>query len=111
MSTASSHVLAAVFETVLERQRTMPEKSYVAKLLRGGADAIGCKLAEETGEVIKAAREEGKQKLVRELADLYFHSLVLLAQQGATLQDVEAELAQRHGIGGLDEKAARKPKK
>ncbi|MCZ7648280.1 MAG: phosphoribosyl-ATP diphosphatase [Planctomycetota bacterium] len=107
---AAPSILAQVFETVLERQRTMPQHSYVASLLRGGTDAICCKLAEESGEAIKAAREEDGKRLASELADLYFHSLVLLAARGLTLADVEAELAKRHGISGLAEKAARKKK-
>ena len=60
-------ILHEVFKTVLDRKQTMPEKSYVATLLRGGTDAILCKLAEETGEVIKAAREQDKEKQIKEV--------------------------------------------
>ena len=101
-------VLSAVMATIEERKRTMPEKSYVVKLLKGGTDAAACKLAEETGEVIKACREETSEKQVKEFADLFFHALVLMAQKDLTLEQVEAELVKRHGISGLDEKASRK---
>ncbi|HYF48383.1 MAG TPA: phosphoribosyl-ATP diphosphatase [Planctomycetota bacterium] len=101
-------VLAAVFATVEERKATMPEKSYVAQLLRKGTDTICCKVAEEAGEVIKAAREQSREALIKELCDLYFHSMVLMTQKDITLAEVEAEFGKRHGISGLDEKAARK---
>ena len=63
---AQDPVLRQVFETVLDRKKTMPEKSYVAKLLRQGPDGICCKLAEETGEVIKAAREQGREEFYQD---------------------------------------------
>jgi phosphoribosyl-ATP pyrophosphohydrolase len=100
-------VLAAVYGTVEERRATMPEKSYVATLLRKGTDAICCKVAEETGEVIKAAREQSREALIKELCDLYFHSMVLMADKDITLAELEAEFGKRHGISGLDEKASR----
>ena len=101
-------VFAAVCGTVEERKRTMPEKSYVATLLRKGTDTICCKVAEETGEVIKAAREQSVDHLKKELCDLFFHSMVLMADKGISFAEIEAELGKRHGISGLDEKAARK---
>jgi phosphoribosyl-ATP pyrophosphohydrolase len=101
-------VFAAVAGTVDERKRTMPEKSYVATLLRKGTDTICCKIAEEAGEVIKAAREQSTDHLTKELCDLFFHSMVLMADKGITFAQIEAELGKRHGISGLDEKAARK---
>jgi phosphoribosyl-ATP pyrophosphohydrolase len=101
-------VLAAVEDTIADRKRTMPEKSYVASLLRQGPDAICCKIAEESGEVIKATREQDAPHLTKELCDLLFHMLVLMAARNISLADVEAEFARRHGISGLDEKAARR---
>ena len=101
-------VLAAVFGTVEERKKTMPEKSYVVSLLRKGTDAICCKVAEEAGETIKAAREQGTEHLTKELCDLFFHAMVLMADKNISLADLEAELGRRHGISGLDEKASRK---
>lgn len=101
-------IIFEVFKTVLERKQTMPEKSYVATLLRAGTDAILCKVAEETGEVIKAAREQEKEKQIKEISDLLFHAMVLMAQKEISFEELEMELAKRHGISGLDEKAARK---
>ncbi len=103
----TGEVLAAVFATIEERKRTMPPKSYVATLLRQGTDAIACKVAEETGEVIKAAREESQEALTKELCDLFFHAMVLMAQKDISLAALETELGRRHGISGLDEKASR----
>ncbi len=85
-------------------------KSYVAKLIRGGVEAINAKVVEEAGEVVEAAREtgeEGRAHLVREAADLVFHTLVLLTAREVAWSDVESELGRRFGIGGLEEKAAR----
>ncbi len=104
----SGAVFAAVFSTVEERKKTMPEKSYVATLLRKGTDAICCKVAEESGETIKAAREQGTEHLTKELCDLFFHAMVLMADKNISLAELEAELGRRHGISGLDEKASRK---
>ena len=104
----SGAVLAAVFSTVAERKKTMPEKSYVASLLRKGTDAICCKVAEESGETIKAAREQSTEHLTKELCDLFFHAMVLMADKNISLAQLEAELGSRHGISGLDEKASRK---
>jgi phosphoribosyl-ATP pyrophosphohydrolase len=103
----SGAVFSIVFATIEQRKRTMPERSYVASLLRQGSDGICCKLAEESGEVIKAAREQNKQQLTKELCDLLFHALVLMAAKEISLAEVEYELSRRHGISGLDEKAAR----
>ena len=101
-------VLAAVMATIDQRKREMPEKSYVVKLLKSGTDTIACKVAEETGEVIKACREQTKEQQIKEFSDLFFHAMVLMAQKDITLGEVEAELAKRHGVSGLDEKASRK---
>lgn len=104
----SGAVFAAVFATVESRKRLLPPKSYVTSLLKKGTDAIACKLAEESGEVIKAAREESKEQFTRELCDLVFHAFVLMADKDVSLIDVEKELGRRHGISGLEEKAGRK---
>jgi phosphoribosyl-ATP pyrophosphohydrolase len=101
-------ILAAVWTTLEERKRTMPQKSYVADLLRKGTDAICCKMAEETGEVIKAAREKDKAQVCKESCDLLFHLMVLLADRNLSLADLESEMGRRHGVSGLDEKASRK---
>jgi phosphoribosyl-ATP pyrophosphohydrolase len=104
----SGAVMAQVSKTVEQRKRTMPENSYVAKLLRNGPDGICCKIAEESGEVIKAAREQTPIQLRKELCDLFFHAMVLMAAKDISFAEIEAELASRHGISGLDEKASRK---
>ena len=104
----SGAVLAAVFATVEQRKETMPERSYVAGLLRKGTAAIACKLAEETGEVIKAACEQSREQTRKEICDLIFHAMVLMADKDITLTELETEFGRRHGISGLDEKAARK---
>lgn len=101
-------VLAAVYATVEERKKNPPSKSYVVSLLNKGTDAILCKIAEETGEVVKAAREKDKEQVTKELCDLFFHAMVLMANKDVSLADVEAELGKRHGISGIDEKASRK---
>jgi phosphoribosyl-ATP pyrophosphohydrolase len=96
---------------VIEDRKANPsEKSYTNRLLAGGVIKIGEKISEEAAEVVEAASEpgaEGQQHLVREAADLVYHLLVMLAHRDTTLAQVEAELARRFGISGLDEKAAR----
>ena len=101
-------VFAEVFDTIQERKRAMPDNSYVASLLRVGPNAILCKVMEEAGEVVKAIREQKKDQQVYELCDLFFHTMVLMAAQDISLEEVEQELARRHGISGLEEKTARK---
>lgn len=97
--------------SVIEDRRANPSgKSYTATLLAAGVEKIGAKITEEAAEVVEAAGEpgeEGRQHLVREAADLVYHLLVMLAYRQTKLEEVEAELAGRFGISGLDEKAAR----
>jgi phosphoribosyl-ATP pyrophosphohydrolase len=96
---------------VIESRRDRPsENSYTVKLLSGGLEAIGAKVHEEAAEAVEAAGEPGdagREHLVREAADLVYHLFVLLAHRRVGLQEVEAELARRFGISGLDEKASR----
>jgi phosphoribosyl-ATP pyrophosphohydrolase len=73
-----------------------PESSYTARLLAAGDDEVLKKVGEEAMEVILAAKGQGRERLVEEVADLLYHVLVLLAARGLTLADVEAELARRH---------------
>lgn len=89
-------MIEQLFETIESRKAHMPEGSYTAYLLSAGENEILSKIAEESGEVDHAAREEGDRRLVEELADLYYHTLVLLAARGLKLADVEAELQRRH---------------
>jgi phosphoribosyl-ATP pyrophosphohydrolase len=101
--------LAAVLES---RKGGDPETSYVARLLSKAPDAFLKKIGEEATEVVLACKDAShggdKQKVVNETADLWFHSMVALSYYGLSPRDVLAELERRVGIGGLDEKAARK---
>lgn len=89
------------------------EKSYVKSLLAGGVARIGGKVVEEAAEVVEAAGEpgpEGEAHLVREVADLVFHALVMLGHRDVPWSAVEAELARRFGVSGITEKESRPPK-
>jgi phosphoribosyl-ATP pyrophosphohydrolase len=97
--------LAAVLEA---RKTAEPSSSYVAGLYAKGLDAILKKVGEEATETVIAAKTGDRQQLIHETADLWFHTLVLLAQQGLKPEDVLAELDRRFGLSGLEEKAGRK---
>jgi len=96
--------LARVLE---ERKGADPDSSYVAKLYDKGLDAILKKVGEEATETVMAAKDGNKEQIVYETADLWFHTLVMLAQQDLSPDDVLAELARRFGLSGLEEKANR----
>ncbi|MEN0110693.1 MAG: phosphoribosyl-ATP diphosphatase [Planctomycetota bacterium] len=84
--------------------------SYTAKLLAGGAAKIGPKVTEEAAELVEAADEagdEGRAHFVYEAGDLLYHTLVLCRWRGVDLAEIEAELARRFGVSGLEEKASR----
>jgi len=100
-------ILARLADTLEARKQADPQTSYVAKLYHKGLDAILKKVAEEAAETIMAAKDGERDKIVYETADLWFHSLVLLAQQGIRPEDVLNELARREGLSGLVEKASR----
>jgi phosphoribosyl-ATP pyrophosphohydrolase len=89
-----------------------PEKSYVARLLARGPDAFLKKIGEEATEVVMAAKDAehggARERVVAEMADLWFHCMVALAHYGLSAADVLAELARREGLSGLVEKARRK---
>lgn len=97
--------LAAVLEA---RKSAEPSSSYVAGLYAKGLDAILKKIGEEATETVVAAKGGDRQQIIHETADLWFHTLVLLAQQGLKPEDVLAELDRRFGLSGLEEKASRK---
>lgn len=99
--------LAAVLEA---RKSTPPDSSYVASLYAKGLDAILKKIGEEATETVIAAKGGDRKQVVTETADLWFHTLVLLAQQGLKPDDVLQELDRRFGQSGLEEKAAREEK-
>lgn len=113
MSSADSLTrLAGVIESRKPEQGGDPEKSYVARLLHKGPEAFLKKIGEEATETVMAAKDVDHggdpQKLVNEMADLWFHCMVALAHYGKTPDDVIAELARREGLSGLEEKALRK---
>ena len=103
--------LAAVIESRKPTNGGNPETSYVARLLAKGSDSFLKKIGEEATEVVMAAKDvdygADKDKLVYEMADLWFHSMVMLAHYGLSAQDVLRELARREGLSGLVEKAQR----
>ena len=89
------------------RRQAAPESSYVSQLLHGGEDAILKKVIEEAGEIIMASKDGNRLHLIKEVADEWFHTMVLLAYHGLRPEDVLMELKRRQNISGLDEKAAR----
>jgi phosphoribosyl-ATP pyrophosphohydrolase len=111
-STDSLAALAAVIESRLPARGGNPEASYVARLLHKGPDAFLKKIGEEATEVVMAAKDADhggdKSKIVCEVADLWFHSMIALAHYGLSPADVIAELQRREGTSGLEEKALRK---
>ncbi len=100
-------VLARLADVIESRRGASPDQSYVARLLAKGTDAILKKIGEEATETVMAAKDADPAKIVYETADLWFHSLVMLAHFGLRPEDVIAELARREGLSGLQEKAAR----
>ena len=103
-----SDVLKRLTEVLEQRKQAEPESSYVASLYHKGLDAILKKIGEEATETVMAAKDGDKAKIIYETADLWFHSLVLLTQQGLTAEDVLNELDRRFGLSGVEEKASRK---
>jgi phosphoribosyl-ATP pyrophosphohydrolase len=102
-----SDVLDKLAEVLEERKQADPDSSYVAKLYDKGLDAILKKIGEEATETVMAAKDGDVEKIVYETADLWFHTLVLLAAKGVGPQEVLAELDRRFGLSGLEEKAQR----
>jgi len=103
-----AEILKRLGEVLAARRQADPSSSYVAGLFAKGEDAILKKLAEESAETVLAAKGGDKLQIVRETADLWFHSLVLLAWHGLRPEDVLAELRRREGTSGIDEKASRR---
>lgn len=102
-----SDILDRLAETLEARKSASPDSSYVAGLYSKGTDAILKKIGEEATETVMAAKDGQSEKIIYEVADLWFHTLVLLAHRGLKPQAVLDELARREGLSGLDEKAAR----
>jgi phosphoribosyl-ATP pyrophosphohydrolase len=89
-------MLNELFEIIEDRRVNPSDLSYTARLLAAGEDRILQKVGEEAVEVILAAKGQGNERLIEEVADLFYHTLVLLAAKGVTLGDVERELRERH---------------
>lgn len=104
---AENDVLARLEAIIAARRAADPKASYVAALNAKGLDAILKKVGEEATEAVIAGKAGERGALVHELADLWFHCLVLMAWHGVPVEDVLAELERREGRSGIEEKAAR----
>jgi len=102
-----NNTLQQLADVLEQRKGADPDSSYVAQLYSKGLDKILKKVGEEATEVVMAAKDGDKDNVVYEVADLWFHTLVLLAQQGLSPDDVLKELDRRFGLSGLEEKAGR----
>jgi phosphoribosyl-ATP pyrophosphohydrolase len=104
----NNDILERIAASIEERKKADPKKSYVASLFAKGDDAMLKKIGEEATELVLAAKSGEKLQLVHEAADLWFHSMIVLARHGLGPGDVLAEMRRREGISGIDEKARRK---
>jgi phosphoribosyl-ATP pyrophosphohydrolase len=108
---AEQSMMDALMQVIAERKANPPSgRSYVAGLMQGGVAKIGAKIIEEAAEVVEAGGEpgdDGREHLVREVADLVFHAAVLLGYRDLSWIAVENELARRFGISGIEEKETR----
>lgn len=100
--------LQRLHEVIQSRRQGDPDKSYVARLFHKGTDAILKKIGEEATETVMAAKDGDREKIVYEVADLWFHSMIALARFDLSPADVLRELERREGLSGLEEFAARK---
>lgn len=91
--------LIKLFQIIKARQENMLDDSYTSSLFRSGLDKITQKVGEEAIEVVIAAKNESKARVISEIADLWYHCLVLLVQKGLTIKDIELELEKRHRKG------------
>jgi phosphoribosyl-ATP pyrophosphohydrolase len=105
---SGNHTLERLAAVIESRRTGDPDKSYVARLFSKGTDAILKKVGEEATEVVMAAKDGDAQRIVGEVADLWFHTMVALAHFGLKPADVLAELERREGLSGLEEFALRK---
>ena len=103
----SATMFEQVYDIILERKQSSPDNSYVASLMEKGTDSILKKIGEESAEVILATKNENRKEQIHEITDLWFHMLVLMGQQGITLNEISQELEDRLGQSGLEEKAQR----
>ncbi|MGK0289067.1 MAG: phosphoribosyl-ATP pyrophosphohydrolase [bacterium] len=108
MEDFSNDLFKELFRVIQARKGADPKSSYVASLFQKGLNKILQKVGEEATEVIIAAKDEKKEDLVYELADLYFHTLVLMAEKEIDPKEIMEELGKRFGVSGIEEKANRK---
>ena len=109
-----SEILSTLEKILEQRKSATADNSYVASLYNQGTDKILDKISEESAEVIMAAKEEGNDKIIHEVADLWFHTLVLLRHKNISVKEIEIELIRRFGVSGHVEKGletSRKRKK
>mgnify|MGYP001307318113 FL=1 len=104
----NKEILSALMQTLNDRKKSDPESSYVASLYAKGVDAILKKISEESAETIMAAKSGAREEIIHETADLWFHCMVMLANNDIDVEDILEELERRFGVSGLDEKANRK---
>lgn len=104
----SGQVLERLADVIESRRGADPERSYVARLLARAPDAVLKKIGEEATETVMAAKDGDRDRIVAETADLWFHTMVMLAHYGLSPADVLAELERREGTSGIDERALRK---
>jgi phosphoribosyl-ATP pyrophosphohydrolase len=104
---SSDDTLARLAAVIESRRGGDPERSYVARLFAKGADAMLKKVGEEATEVVMAGKDGDAAKLTAEVADLWFHTMIVLAAHGLRPADVLAELRRREGLSGLEEFALR----
>lgn len=107
MKPGLADTLERLARTIEERKGRDPETSYVARLLAKGDDAILKKIGEEATETVLAAKDGDRLHLVREVCDLWFHSMVLLSHFDIGVDDIMVEFRRREGISGIDEKKSR----
>lgn len=104
-------ILKKLTETLEARKKDDPTKSYTASLYRDGLEAILKKVNEEAFETIIAARQGDNKELIHEVADLWFHTLVLMAHKNLSAEDILNELEKREGTSGIEEKENRSKSK
>jgi phosphoribosyl-ATP pyrophosphohydrolase len=107
MKLGQAETLERIAASINERKGGDPAKSYVAQLFAKGDDAMLKKIGEEATETVLAAKSGDRLHLVREVTDLWFHCMIVLARHGLGPADVLAEMQRREGISGIDEKARR----
>jgi len=106
-TTAMYGVIDQLYHTIMEKKNDDPSKSYTASLISKGENSYLKKIVEEAGEFCFAIKDNNKEEIVYEAADMVYHTMVAMADRGISPELVKKELARRFGIGGLDEKAAR----